>query len=143
MDKQICAASLLTRDGSPLAPAFRYKPARWQLTARSSTCAKLCRRYTCRAAVDDIRHTAQRVKRYRHTVDIRLTYNTIIITSCTINTSKSVRIILHYRALPPPLLTLTEHMPYICPSALHLSYSVSTSSDREADKRPTGRAPRS
>ena len=57
------------------------------------------------------------------------------------NTSKSVRIILHYRSLPPPRLPLTEHMPYICPTALHLSYSVSTSSDQEADKRPTGRAP--
>ena len=42
----------------------------------------------------DIRHTAQRCKTVGHTVDIRLTDNTIIIRSCTINTFIS-----HYRSL--------------------------------------------
>ena len=49
-----------------------------------------------------IRHTAHRVKRYGHTVDIRLTDNTIIITSSTINTFTSR--FRHYRSLPAPLL---------------------------------------
>ena len=53
-------------------------------------------------------YTAQRVKRYGHTVNIRLTDNTIIKTSCTINAFISKfrlqRIILHYRSLPAPLL---------------------------------------
>ena len=46
-----------------------------------------------------------KLKRYGHTVNIRLTDNTIIITSCTIITFIRLQpIILHYRSLPAPLL---------------------------------------
>ena len=70
---------LHTRRHCSIAPAFRYKSARWQplTTQHSIINIRLCRR---------IRHTAQRVKQYGHTVNIRLTDKTIIITSWTINT---------------------------------------------------------
>ena len=64
-----------------------------------------------------IRHTAQRVKRYGHTVNIRLTDNTIIITSCTINNLynyKSVQASAHdsplslTHSLPAPLSPKTS-----------------------------------
>ena len=77
---------------------------------------KLCRRYTWRAVADNIRHAAQRVKRYGHIVNIRLTDNTIIITRCTINTFISLFI-----SHSPLSLTASTTANHYRTSALNLS----------------------
>ena len=129
----LCVALIPARSRHcSVAPAFRYKPARRQpLTTQHSIIDMTIASTSSCVETIHLKGGSRRQpshstkgKTVRHTVDIRLTDNTIIIRSCTINT-----FICHYRSLTArttgtgtanPYRTAAL-LPYICPTQIKRS----------------------